>query len=97
MKIILLFYFIIISYIITISSKEIIIFNLEKNEMKINDIIIYFKGKIYKKVNLILDTMSFYTIIKKDNFNSEIYKESKTTYVANSYRSFLVEIHIFHL
>ena len=84
----LLFYFIIISYIITIASKEIIIFNLEKNEMKINDIIIYFKGKIYKKVNLILDTMSFYTLLKKDNFNSEIYEESKTTYVANSYRSF---------
>ena len=88
MKIKLLFSFIIIIYISTILSKEIIIFNLQKNEMKINDINIYYKGKIHKKVNLIIDTMSFYTILKKENINSEIYKESNVTYVANSYRSF---------
>ncbi len=88
MKIKLLFYFFVISYINTILSKEIIIFNLQKNEMKINDINIYYKGKIHKKVNLIIDTMSFYTILKKENINSEIYKESNITYVANSYRSF---------
>ena len=76
MKIKLLFYFFVISYINTILSKEIIIFNLQKNEMKINDINIYYKGKIHKKVNLIIDTMSFYTILKKKNINSEIYKES---------------------
>ena len=88
MKIKFIFYFIIISFKNTILSKDIIIFNLIKNEMKINDIDIYYEGKNYKKVNFILDTMSFYTILKKDNLNTKIYKESKITYVANSYRSF---------
>jgi hypothetical protein len=77
MKIKFIFYFIIISFKNTILSKDIIIFNLVKNEMKINDIDIYYEGKNYKKVNFILDTMSFYTILKKDNLNTKIYKEKE--------------------
>ena len=86
MKIIFLTY--LLSKFLSILSKEIIIFKLDKNEMIIRDIKIYYNGIYYKKVNLILDTISFITMLKIKKFNSEIYNEREIIYSANSYRSF---------
>ena len=86
MKKIFLLYF--LSELLPIFSKEIVIFNLDKKKMLIKDIKILYNGIYYKKINLILDTMSFITKLKINKLNFEIYNESEIIYSANSYRSF---------